>query len=82
MTPTRVLRNNCGLGKIARERRAGHWDVWPTALVNPNSADYVTSCGGLGVRVTDPAALESALRDALAHNGPATVEVMTNANLI
>ena len=82
MNITHVLLNNNELGKISKEQRAGKWDVWQTALVNPNIAEYVTSCGGLGTRVTDPGALEGAIRDALAHDGPATVEIMTNADLI
>ena len=37
---------------------------------------------GLGIRVTSPAELDAALTRALAHDGPATVEVMADADLI
>ncbi|MFT5461601.1 MAG: hypothetical protein ACI8QS_000471 [Planctomycetota bacterium] len=45
--------SNDELGKTSKEQRAGRWDVRETSLPNPNIADYVTSCGGLGIRVTD-----------------------------
>ena len=77
-----VILHNNELGKISKEQRAGGWDVWQTSLTNPNIADYVTSCGGLGIRVEDKARLEEALERALAFDGPATVEVMTDVELI
>ncbi len=82
MNITHVLLNNNELGKISKEQRAGMWEVWETGLTNPNIADYVTSCGGLGVRVTERAALEDALERAMAHQGPATIEIMTDAELV
>ena len=82
MNITHVLLHNDELGKISKEQRAGGWDVWQTSLTNPNIADYVTSCGGLGIRVTDKAQLEEAIERALAFEGPATVEVMTDGELI
>ncbi|MEM1206668.1 MAG: thiamine pyrophosphate-binding protein [Acidobacteriota bacterium] len=82
MNITHVLLNNNELGKISKEQRAGQWSVWQTELNNPNIADYVTSCGGLGIRVTHADQLAAALERALAYDGPATVEVMTDADLI
>ena len=82
MNITHILLNNNEIGKISKEQRAGGWDVWQTSLTNPNIADYVTSCGGLGIRVTDKAQLEEAIERALAFDGPATVEVMTDGELI
>ena len=79
---THVLLNNNELGKISKEQRAGAWEVWQTSLVNPNVAAFVESCGGRGLRVTAPGELDDALRTAMAFDGPATVEVMTNAELI
>ncbi len=77
-----VLLNNGELGKISKEQRAGNWDVWQTSLTNPHIAEFVTSCGGLGIRVTSKEELANALGEALNHNGPATVEVMTDSDLI
>ncbi len=79
---THVLMNNAQLGKITKEQRAGEWPVWQTSLTNPDFADFANSCGGLGIRVTDQAELEEALRTAIAHDGPALVEVMTDAELV
>lgn len=82
MNITHVLLNNNELGKISKEQRAGSWEVWQTGLSNPNIAEYVTSCGGLGIRVERREDLDEALRKAIAYDGPATVEVMTDAELI
>ena len=35
MNITHVLLNNGELGKISKEQRAAHWDVWQTSLHNP-----------------------------------------------
>jgi pyruvate oxidase len=82
MNLTHVLLRNDELGKISKEQRAGTWEVWQTSLVNPNIAEFVSSCGGLGVRVEHATNLEAALNEALAYDGPATVEVLTDAALI
>ncbi len=82
MNITHVLLHNCELGKISKEQRAGGWDVWQTSLTNPNIAEFVTSCGGLGIRVTDASDLDEAMQRALAYDGPSTVEVMTDGELI
>ena len=77
-----ILLNNNELGKISKEQRAGEWDVWQTSLTNPNIANYVTSCGGLGIRVTARSELDDAISRALAFEGPATVEIMTAPELV
>lgn len=82
MDITHVLMNNSQLGKITKEQRAGEWPVWQTSLTNPSFAEFAKSCGGLGIRVTDKADLERALKEAIAHNGPALVEVITDAELV
>ena len=82
MNITHVLMNNGQIGKIAKEQRAAHFEVWKTDLHNPNFAEYVNLCGGKGIRVTDPARLDDALAEARDYAGPAMVEVMTDAALI
>lgn len=82
MDITHVLLNNGELGKISAEQRAGDWDVWETGLRNPNFAEYATLCGGLGIRVTKGSELVPALKKAIAHNGPALVEIITDASLV
>ena len=81
MDITHVLLHNGELGKISKEQRDGQWPVWQTALHNPNFADYATLCGGLGLRVTSAAALPGAFAAALANEGPALVEVMSDPEL-
>ena len=82
MDITHVLMNNSELGKISKEQRSGHWPVWETDLSNPNFADYAELCGGLGIRVSRAEELEAALQAALQADGPALVEVMTDAELV
>ncbi len=82
MDITHILLNNAQLGKISKEQKAGEWPVWQTALVNPSFAAYARLCGGKGIRVTNPNELHAAFEEALAHPGPALVEVMTDAELI
>ncbi|MHA7870827.1 MAG: thiamine pyrophosphate-dependent enzyme [Hyphococcus sp.] len=82
MDITHVLMNNSELGKISKEQRAGEWPVWQTALTNPGFADFAKNCGGMGLQVRDKAGLEEALTKAIAHKGPALVEVITDPELV
>ena len=82
MDITHVLLNNSELGKISKEQRAGQWPVWQTELHNPSFAAYAKLSGGTGIRVTKADQLRPALAEALAHSGPALVEVLTDADLI
>lgn len=82
MDITHVLLNNSQLGKISKEQRAGEWPVWQTELHNPSFAAYAKLCGGTGIRVTKADQLLSAFNDALAHPGPAIVEIITDPDLI
>jgi len=82
MNITHILLNNSQLGKISKEQRAGEWEVWETDLQNPSFAAYARLCGGHGVRVTDASELEVAMAEALAHDGPSLVEIITDAELV
>ncbi len=82
MDITHVLLNNSQLGKISKEQRAGHWDVWQTALHNPDFAAYANLCGALGLQVTAPDQLDDALQTALSHPGPALVEIICDPDLV
>jgi len=82
MNITHVLLNNSELGKISKEQRAGEWPVWQTELHNPRFSAYANLCGGRGFRVTRPEQLEEALAEAIAHDGPSLVEIVTDADLI
>jgi hypothetical protein len=65
-----------------KEQRAGEWEVWQTSLHNPDFSAYARNCGALGIRVTDAAELDAALAEAVAHDGAAMVEVITDPNLV
>jgi thiamine pyrophosphate-dependent acetolactate synthase large subunit-like protein len=82
MNITHVLLNNSQLGKIAKEQRAAEWDVWQTSLHNPEFAAYAQLCGAHGERVTAAAQLDAALTTAFAYDGPALVEIVTDADLV
>jgi len=82
MDITHILLNNSELGKISKEQRAGEWPVWETNLHNPSFAAFAKLCGGQGICVTKPEQLHSAIDEALAHPGPALVEIITDADLI
>ena len=82
MDITHVLLNNGELGKISKEQRAAELDVWQTSLHNPSFAEFAELCGVMGSHVTTANELDTALIDALAHPGPALVEVMTDPLLV
>ena len=82
MNITHILLNNSQLGKISKEQRAGEWPVWQTSLHNPSFAAYANLCGGKGIPVKSADKLKPALDEALAHDGPSLVEIMTDAELI
>lgn len=82
MNLTHILLNNSQLGKISKEQRAGEWDVWQTSLHNPDFSKYAENCGGLGIRVTQKDKLDGAMAAALAHPGPALVEIVADPELI
>lgn len=82
MNITHILLHNDQLGKISKEQRAGEWDVWQTSLHNPDFSQYAQNCGGFGIRVTQPDELDDAMAQALAYQGPALVEIMSDPELI
>ena len=82
MNITHILLNNHQLGKISKEQIAGNWQVWQTSLHNPSFAAFAKICGAFGVKVIKQDQLETAIKAALKYNGPAIVEIITDAELI
>jgi thiamine pyrophosphate-dependent acetolactate synthase large subunit-like protein len=82
MNITHVIMNNSELGKISKEQRAAELDVWQTSVHNPSFGEFAQLCGAWGTRVGRVDQLDAALRAALAHEGPAIVEVITDALLV
>jgi pyruvate dehydrogenase (quinone) len=73
-----VVFNNGALGFVELEMLAAGYPPHATELVNPDFAKVAEAAGLLGVRVDDPGQLRPALTAALAHPGPALVDVLVN----
>lgn len=82
MDITLILLNNEELGKISKEQRGEELPVYQTSLVNPSFARFAEECGGWGRRVTEREALDAALAEAMAHHGPALVEILQDSELV
>ena len=82
MNITHVVLNNGELGKISKEQRAGHLNVWQTSLTNPSFADYAESCGAKGIRVTSVNELSESFSEGFKYDGPCIIEVMTDVSLV
>jgi pyruvate dehydrogenase (quinone) len=77
-----ILFNNSALGMVKLEMEAFGIPDWQTDLKNPNFAEVAEAMGVLGVRIEDPAEVRSGLQRALAHPGPALVDVVTDPNAL
>jgi pyruvate dehydrogenase (quinone) len=77
-----ILFNNHALGMVQLEMEVAGMSPYGCNLKNPNFATLAQSVGLLGLRVEDPAELRSALAQALAHPGPALVDVVTDPNVL
>jgi pyruvate dehydrogenase (quinone) len=72
-----VVFNNGALSFVELEMKAAGIVTFATDLDNPSFAEVARAIGLHGVRVEKPSELDSALGEALAHPGPALIEVMT-----
>jgi pyruvate dehydrogenase (quinone) len=72
-----VVLNNGTLGFVELEMKASGFLDAGVDLKNPDFAAMAEAIGIHGVRVEDPGKLEGALREALAHKGPALVDVVS-----
>ncbi|PXV61779.1 pyruvate dehydrogenase (quinone) [Dyella jiangningensis] len=73
-----VVFNNHTLGFVALEMKAGGYLETGTSLVNPDFAAVARAAGVHAIRVEDPGDLAAAVKDILAHDGPALLDVVTN----
>jgi pyruvate dehydrogenase (quinone) len=73
-----VVFNNGSLGFVELEMKAAGIVDYGTDLVNPNFAKLAEAADIFGVRVEKPEELRPTLSSALAHDGPALVEVLVN----
>ncbi len=74
-----IINNNASFGQIFWEQMAlgfpEHGVRWEKEA---SFAPWAEACGGLGIRVTKPAEVGPAITAALAHPGPALVDVVVN----
>jgi pyruvate dehydrogenase (quinone) len=73
-----VVFNNGSLGFVELEMKAAGLVDFGTDLVNPNFAKLAESADIFGVRAEKPEEVHTALSRALAHDGPALIEVLVN----
>lgn len=72
-----ILLNNGTLGFVELEMKANGFLDTGCDLRNPNFAAMAEAVGIKGIRVEDPHRLEDAVREALAHDGPVLVDVVS-----
>lgn len=77
-----ILFNNHSLGMVQLEMEVAGMAPFGCNLKNPNFAALAQAVGLFGVRVEGPAEVRPALKQALAYNGPALVDVVTDANVL
>jgi pyruvate dehydrogenase (quinone) len=73
-----VVFDNRVLGFVALEMKASGFVEIGTSLTNPDFAAMARAIGVHARRVEDPGELEDAIKDVLAHDGPALLDVVTN----
>jgi pyruvate dehydrogenase (quinone) len=72
-----IVLNNGTLGFVEMEMKASGFLDTGCDLKNPNFAMMAEAMGIRGIRVEKPQELKSAIQAALAHNGPALVDVVS-----
>ena len=72
-----ILLNNGTLGFVELEMKAGGFLDTGCDLQNPNFAAMAQAMGIKGIRVEKPQDLQAAVREALDHDGPALVDVVS-----
>jgi pyruvate dehydrogenase (quinone) len=72
-----IVLNNGTLGFVELEMKASGFLDTAVALKNPNFAAMAQGMGIKGIRVEDPLKLDGALREVLAHKGPALLDVVS-----
>ncbi len=73
-----IVFNNGRLGMVKLEQEQGGLPEFGTKLHDVDLAAIASAAGLRAVRVTDPDALDEALRTAFAHRGPVLLDVVTN----
>jgi pyruvate dehydrogenase (quinone) len=77
-----VLFNNSSLGMVELEMMVDGMPAHGTRVPDTDYAAIARAAGAFGVRVEQPKDLLHALRDAFQHDGPAVVDVVTDAHAL
>ena len=77
-----VVFDNSALGMVKLEMEVAGLPDWQTDLRNPDFAKVAEALGIKGIRLENPADLQSGLRQAFDHPGPALVDVITDPNVV
>ncbi|MEV6022103.1 thiamine pyrophosphate-dependent enzyme [Streptomyces sp. NPDC052036] len=77
-----VVFDNRRLGMVKLEQEQAGLPEFGTVLDNPDFAAVAEAMGITGIRVTDPADVEGAVRRALCSPGPVLLDVLTNPDEI
>lgn len=73
-----IVYDNASLGFVELEMKAAGLLDFGTGLDNPDFAEIARAAGFHGARVEDPGEVRGAVAKALAHDGPALVNVIVN----
>ncbi len=74
-----IINNNASLGQIMWEQLVLGYPEYGIRFGNrPDFAPWAQACGGMGIRVDKSGDLEASVAEALAHPGPALVDVTVN----
>jgi pyruvate dehydrogenase (quinone) len=77
-----IINNNNSLGQILWEQMVLGYPEHGVRFPQPAAdfAAWATACGGYGAKVDNPKKVEAAIRDALAFDGPAIVDIDVDPN--
>lgn len=73
-----IVFNNGKLGLVKMEMEVAGYPEYGTDLKNPDFAAIARTCGGGGIRVTEPGQLYDAIKTAFTTAGPFLVDVVCN----
>lgn len=75
-----VLFDNSALGMVDLEMMVAGYPPYGTTYPHTDYAAIARAAGAHGVRVDDPEDVRDALRETLAHDGPALLDLVTDPN--
>ena len=77
-----VVFDNGALGMVKLEMEIDGLPDWQTDLRNPDFAKVAEAMGIKGIRIENPADLQSGIKQALDHDGPVLVDAITDPNAL